>query len=221
MIRLSLTACLLLVFIVCSKSEKALVTKKVVLDISIEGQDAGKVEIGLFGGIAPKTVDNFLQLVTGQNGYGYKGTKFHRIISDFMIQGGDIVNQDGTGSKSIYGEMFADENFQLKHYGSGWLSMANRGPNTNGCQFFLTLRECPWLDGSHVVFGKVVEGMKIVRKLEDVETNSVDSPLVDVIIKDCWEENITPFETELESVDNVEDYEDEEEEEEEEEEGDE
>ncbi|XP_076470211.1 uncharacterized protein LOC143300437 [Babylonia areolata] len=222
---LILTISLLVFTVVCSNSkaqdaDKATVTKKVVLDVTIDGEEAGKIAIGLFGGVVPRTVDNFLQLATGQNGYGYKGTKFHRIISDFMIQAGDIVNGDGTGSKSIYGETFDDENFKLKHYGSGWVSMANRGPNTNGCQFFITLRECPWLDGSHVVFGKVLDGMKVVRRLEDVETNSVDTPLVEVLIRDIWEEHIQPFETDLDSVDNAEDYDEDEDEDEEEEEGD-
>ncbi|KAK7115307.1 uncharacterized protein [Littorina saxatilis] len=194
------------VIVVCSKAEKARLTKKVVFDISINGEPAGRIGIGLFGDVVPKTVENFLQLATWKNGYGYKGSKFHRIITDFMIQGGDIVSGDGMGSKSIYGELFDDENFDLKHYGSGWVSMANRGPNTNGCQFFISLRDCPWLDGAHVVFGKVVEGMALVRKIEEVDTNSVDAPLVDVVITDSkLEDTFVPYDTELEGVDNPED----------------
>merc|ERR1712176_250276 len=115
----------------------------------------------------------------------YKGSTFHRVIKDFMIQGGDFTNGDGTGGESIYGEKFADENFKIKHTKGGLLSMANAGPGTNGSQFFLTSRETPHLDEKHVVFGEVVEGMDVVRKIEDVSKNSNDKPDVDVIIEDC------------------------------------
>lgn len=210
-----LAALIVIIELNSSKAEKARLTKKVVFDISIGDKPAGSIGIGLFGDIVPKTVENFVQLASGVDGYGYKGSKFHRIIEDFMVQGGDVVSKDGTGSKSIYGELFDDENFQLKHYGSGWVSMANRGPNTNGCQFFITLRECPWLDGFHVVFGKVVEGMPLVRKIEEVDTSSVDMPLEDIVITDSRVEDITPYDTELEGVDNPDDFDEEEEDEDE------
>merc|ERR1711935_547976 len=142
------------------------ITSKVYFDMEIGGEPAGRITMGLYGKTTPKTAENFRALATGEKGFGYEGSKFHRVIKGFMIQGGDFTSGDGTGGKSIYGEKFKDENFKIKHTKPGLLSMANAGKDTNGSQFFITTVVTSHLDGKHVVFGEVLEGMDVVKTIE-------------------------------------------------------
>nr|CDS29483.1 peptidylprolyl isomerase A [Hymenolepis microstoma]CUU99603.1 peptidylprolyl isomerase A [Hymenolepis microstoma] len=163
----------------------AIAMSKCFFDISIGGQPKGRIVFQLYSDV-PKTARNFLELCTHKNGFGYKGSGFHRIIPNFMCQGGDFTNHNGTGGQSIYGSKFEDENFIHKHNKPYLLSMANAGPNTNGSQFFITVAKTSWLDGKHVVFGEVVEGEGVVKAMEEVGSSS-GTPSMEVKIDDCGE----------------------------------
>ncbi|XP_078173834.1 cyclophilin-like peptidyl-prolyl cis-trans isomerase family protein [Carex rostrata] len=170
------------------------ITHRVYLDVDIDGQHLGRIVIGLYGGVVPKTAENFRALCTGEKGNGtrgkplhYKGTPFHRIIPGFMIQGGDILRGDGKGSESIYGGKFPDENFIIKHSHAGVVSMANSGPDSNGSQFFITTIKTSWLDGEHVAFGRVVQGMDTVFAIEGGAGTYNGKPRKKVVIVDSGE----------------------------------
>ena len=167
-------------------AKKAKRSPRVFMDIKIGSEAAGRIVIELFADIVPRTADNFRALCTGEKGFGYRGSPFHRIIPQFMCQGGDFTNRNGTGGKSIYGVKFDDENFDLKHTGPGVLSMANSGPNTNSSQFFMCTAKTEWLDNKHVVFGHVVEGLEVMRGMEKVGTQSGKTSRP-VVISDCGE----------------------------------
>ncbi|CDF32123.1 peptidyl-prolyl cis-trans isomerase [Chondrus crispus] len=158
----------------------AKVTSKVFFDVTIGGETAGKIVIGLFGDDLPKTVRNFEALATGEEGFGFRDSIVHRSIKGFMAQGGDFTKANGTGGKSIYGGNFKDEGFKFSHTSAGLLSMANAGPDTNGSQFFITYAKTPWLDGKHVLFGRVIEGMETLRKIESTKTGARDMPVSQV-----------------------------------------
>ena len=159
---------------------------KCFFDVTADGEKLGRIEFELKADVVPKTAENFRALCTGEKGYGFKGSGFHRVIPEFMLQGGDFTNHNGTGGKSIYGDRFPDENFQLKHEGPGTLSMANAGPNTNGSQFFICTIKTEWLDGAHVVFGNVTSGLDVVEAVQALGSRSGQTSQK-IMIEDCGE----------------------------------
>ena len=201
-----LIALLLVSYSVDAKKKKGTlekITSKVFFDIDVDGEPAGRITFGLFGETIPRTAENFRALCTGEKGMGtlgkplhYKGSKFHRVIPQFMLQGGDFTHGTGVGGESIYGGKFDDENFKVKHTTPGYLSMANAGPNTQGSQFFITTVATPWLDGKHAIFGKVIDGMDLVMKIEGKGSRS-GSTTVEVRIADSGELPVTAAEAEV------------------------
>merc|ERR1711874_648414 len=176
-------------FLFCKKIQEPVNRTKVFFDVDVEGSPLGRVEFELYNGIVPRTAENFRALCTGEKGFGYKGSKFHRVTIGFVVQGGDITNGDGTGGQSIYGPTFDDENFVKKHDKVGLLSMANNGKDSNGSQFFITVVKTPWLDGKHVVFGEVTKGYtEVVKKIEALGSPSGEtSKLVTIRESGCLE----------------------------------
>lgn len=170
------------------------ITQKVYFDVKHGEKDIGRIVMGLYGTVTPKTAENFYELTVSQNpAMGYLNSVFHRVIPQFMIQGGDFTDGTGVGGKSIYGSSFEDESFEVKHDKPGRLSMANRGRNTNGSQFFITTVATPWLDGKHVVFGEVIDGMDVVHYIENVPRDRGDRPLETVTIAASGEVETVPL----------------------------
>lgn len=172
----------------CEETVESSDTKNCFFDITIGSGEKQRISFKLYDDVVPRTAKNFRELCKGYKGKTYKGSIFHRIIKDFMLQGGDFTRHNGTGGESIYGETFKDENFKRKHTKPGLLSMANAGKHTNGSQFFITTVTTPWLDGKHVVFGEVCSGLDIVKKIEALSTDRNDKPHQQVKIVDCGTE---------------------------------